>query len=216
MAIAEYASYDGLGLAELVRKGDVKAEELVEEAISRIERHNPALNAVVHPMYEMAREAAATPPASGQAGPFQGVPFVVKDLLASYRGVPNTSGSRLLEGIVADVDAELVVRYKRAGLIGVAKTNAPEFGIVPTTEPLLYGPTRNPWNTDHSVGGSSGGSAAVRAGWVLRSHGKRHGVQCRLKVEHDRHVDRLSVFRATDLQAPAADLIPAKQERVAD
>ena len=132
MAFKEYASYDGLGLAELVRKGEVTAAELVEEAITRIERHNPVINAVVYELFDRARADAAKA-AQDEAGPFQGVPFVVKDLLANIEGVPNTSGSRLLEGAVSAFDAELVKRYRRAGLIAVAKTNAPEFGIVPTT-----------------------------------------------------------------------------------
>ena len=180
MAFKEYASYDGLGLAELVRKREVTAAELVDEAIARIERHNPVINAVVYELFDRARaEAAKQAPDDG--GRFQGVPFVVKDLLANIEGVPNTSGSRLLEGAISGFDAELVKRYRRAGLIAVAKTNAPEFGIIPTTEPLLYGPTRNPWNTDHSTGGSSGGSAAaVAAGMVPIGHANDGGGSIRI------------------------------------
>ncbi len=180
MAFKEYASYDGLGLAELVRKREVTAAELVDEAIARIERHNPVINAVVYKLFDRARAEAAKQ-APDESGRFQGVPFVVKDLLANIEGVPNTSGSRLLEGAISGFDAELVKRYQRAGLIAVAKTNAPEFGIVPTTEPLLYGPTRNPWNTDHSTGGSSGGSAAaVAAGIVPIGHANDGGGSIRI------------------------------------
>ncbi len=181
MAFREYCDYDGLGLAELVRRGEVSAPELVEEAIRRIEVHNPALNAVIFKMYDQAQEAAKNQPEPGEGGPFQGVPMVLKDLLGNYAGVPTTSGSRFLEGHVDAYDAELVVRFKRAGLIAVAKTNAPEFGILPTTEPAFYGPTHNPWNLDHSTGGSSGGSAAaVAAGIVPIGHANDGGGSIRI------------------------------------
>jgi amidase len=181
MAFSDYASYDGLGLAELVRRGEVQASELVEEAITRIERHNPTLNAVVHEIYDSAREIAGQTPATGTPGPFQGVPLVLKDILGDAQGVPSTSGSRFLAGRVASRDSELVIRYRRAGLIPVAKTNAPELGLVPTTEPQAYGPTRNPWNLDHSSGGSSGGSAAcVAAGIVPIAHANDGGGSIRI------------------------------------
>jgi len=180
VAFKEYASYDGLGLAELVRKGEVTAAEIVDEAIERIERHDPVINAVVYELFDRARaDAAKKTPA--ESGAFPGVPFVLKDLLANIQGVPNTSGSRLLQGSVSAFDAELVKRYERAGLIAVAKTNTPEFGLVPTTEPQLYGPTRNPWNTEYSVGGSSGGSAAaVSAGIVPIGHANDGGGSIRI------------------------------------
>jgi amidase len=167
MSFQEYASYDGLGLAELVAKGEVTASELVEEAIARIEKHNPILNAVIHKTYEKARKVAGNPPATGREGVFQGVPFLLKDILGDCEGVPTTSACRFFTGVTAPSDSELVVRYKRAGFIPLGKTNAPELGILPTTEPLLYGPSRNPWNTLHSTGGSSGGSAAAVAAGVL-------------------------------------------------
>ena len=169
----DIAFLDAVAQAELVRQKEVKPIELVEAAIARIERLNPALNAVITPMYELARTAAAQ---KLPAGPFGGVPFLLKDLLASFAGVRMTLGSKLLQGFVPDHDSELVARYKRAGLIVVGKTNTPEFGILPTTEPLLFGPCRNPWNTDHSTGGSSGGSAAaVAAGMVPMAHGNDGG-----------------------------------------
>lgn len=181
MAFAEYASYDGLGLAELVRKGEVSARELVDEAIARIERHDPKLNAVVYRMDEQAHQIAERQPEPGRGGPFQGVPLVLKDLLGDFAGVPTTSGSRFLAGNVASQDSTLVTRYREAGLIPVAKTNAPEFGLLPTTEPLAYGPTRSPWNLDHSVGGSSGGSAAcVAAGIVPIGHANDGGGSIRI------------------------------------
>jgi len=129
-------------------------------------------------MYELARTAAAQ---ELPAGPFRGVPFLLKDLLASFAGVRMTLGAKLLQGFVPDHDSELVARYKRAGLIVVGKTNTPEFGILPTTEPLLFGPCRNPWNTGHSTGGSSGGSAAaVAAGMVPMAHGNDGGGSIRI------------------------------------
>lgn len=180
MAFKEYASYDGLGLAELVQKNEVTPAELVEEAIARVERHNPVINAVVHELFERARANAAQISSAG-SNTFAGVPFVVKDLLGNIQGVPNTSGSRLLEGFSSPFDAELINRYRRAGLIPIAKTNTPEFGLLPTTEPQFYGPTRNPWNTKHSVGGSSGGSAAaVGAGIVPIGHANDGGGSIRI------------------------------------
>jgi amidase len=133
-------------------------------------------------MYDEARRVAADrEAASSDRGPFHGVPFLLKDILGDYAGVPSTSGSRFLRGRVASVDSELVTRYKRAGLIAVGKTNAPELGLLPTTEPQAYGPTRNPWNPDHSTGGSSGGSAAaVAAGIVPIAHANDGGGSIRI------------------------------------
>jgi amidase len=111
MSFREYASYDGLGLAELVAKGEVTASELVEEAIARIEKHNPVLNAVIHKTYETARKVAGDPPAAGQQGMFQGVPFLLKDILGDCKGVPTTSACRFFTGLTAPFDSELVVRY---------------------------------------------------------------------------------------------------------
>lgn len=156
----EYENYDGLGLAELVRKKEVSAGELVEACIDRIERANPRLNAVVHAMYEQARAAAGGRYADG---PFAGVPFLAKDLDADFAGEPMSKGSRLYAGWRPSEDSELARRWKRAGVIVVAKTNTPEFGLTPVTEPELWGPTRNPWDTARTSGGSSGGSAAAVA-----------------------------------------------------
>jgi amidase len=181
MAFSEYASHDGIGLAELVRNGEVTASELVEEAISRIEKHNPTLNAVIYKMYELARDVAQRQPPTGRGGPFQGVPFLLKDILGDHAGVPTTQATRILQGIAATEDAELTARYKRAGLIPLGKTNVPEIGTMPTTESTTYGPAHNPWNPDHSTGGSSGGSAAaVAAGVVPIAHANDGGGSIRV------------------------------------
>jgi amidase len=164
MGFADYDRYDGLGLAGLVRGGEVKPEEMLEAAIERVEALNPALNAVVTRLYDQARAALA---AGLPAGPFTGVPYALKDLGALYTGAVTSYGSRLFAGAVADHDSEYTVRLKRAGLVILAKTNTPEMGLAPSTEPRLFGPTRNPWNRAHSAGGSSGGSAAAVAGGML-------------------------------------------------
>ena len=163
----DIALLDATAQAELVRGKQVKPIELLEATIERIERINPQINAVVTPMYEIARKTAEGPLPDG---PFSGVPFLLKDLGAGYAGVRQTQGSVFLEDFVSPFDSELTVRYKRAGLVITGKTNTPEFGVVPTTEPRLFGPTRNPWALEHSVGGSSGssllpaGSASARSG----------------------------------------------------
>src|SRR2546427_3120579 len=160
----DIALLDATAQAELVRGKQVKPIELLEATIERIERINPQINAVVTPMYEIARKTAEGPLADG---PFSGVPFLLKDLGAGYAGVRQTQGSVFLEDFVSPFDSELTVRYKRAGLVITGKTNTPEFGVVPTTEPRLFGPTRNPWALEHSVGGSSGGSAAAVAAGIV-------------------------------------------------
>lgn len=160
----EYTQHDGLGLAELVRTKQVTALELVETAIERIEAHNAPLNAVITKRYERAREeASALAVGPSSTIPFGGVPFLVKDLLATVEGTPTANGNRLLRSVPATQDSELVRRWKAAGLIILGKTNTPEFGLTPYTEPLAFGPTRNPWNLERTPGGSSGGSAAAVA-----------------------------------------------------
>ncbi len=174
----DLAWLDATAQAELVRRGDVKPIELLDATIERIERLNPTLNAVVTPMYDEARRQAA-----GELpdGPFRGVPFLVKDLLASCRGVRLTAGSAFLQGFVPDHDSELVARIKRAGLVILGKTNTPELGILPTTEPRLFGASRNPWNLGRTTGGSSGGSAAaVAAGLVPMAHANDGGGSIRI------------------------------------
>lgn len=163
MSFKEYDQFDATGLGELVRKGEVSAAELLEEAIARAERVNPQINCLVRPMYDIARAAARQP----QMGPFAGVPFLLKDLLASYAGVPMMGGSRLQQDFIPTEDSEYVRRLKASGLNIFGKSATPEFGITPSTEPELTGPCRNPWNLAHSPGGSSGGgSASVACGIV--------------------------------------------------
>jgi Asp-tRNA(Asn)/Glu-tRNA(Gln) amidotransferase A subunit family amidase len=176
-AFGGYGAYDALGLAELVRSKEVTPEELLEAAIARIERVNPKINAVVTKMYDEARATIASVP----EGPFTGVPFLLKDLGPAYAGVRNTSGSRMFAEYVPDYDSELTVRYKRAGLVVAGRTNTPEFGLNVTTESQLLGPARNPWNLEHSTGGSSGGTAAaIAAGIVPAAHGNDGGGSIRI------------------------------------
>jgi amidase len=158
--LSEYDQLDALGLAQLVRNKEIEPLELVDAAIERIEARNPSVNAVIHAMFEQARSRAVEPL---PVGPFTGVPFLLKDLLDAYAEAPMTSGSRFLQGYVPDVDSEFVTRLKAAGVIVVGKTNAPEMGLTPYTEPELHGPTRNPWNPERTAGGSSGGSGAAVA-----------------------------------------------------
>ncbi|MDI6857535.1 MAG: amidase [Dehalococcoidia bacterium] len=162
--MSDLTSLDATAQADLVRRKEVKPIELVDATIERIERVNPQLNAVILPLYDRARQAAEGPLPQG---PFTGVPYLLKDIIASYAGVPLTSGSAFTKDFVPDHDSELVCRLKKAGLIIVGKTNTPELGILPTTEPRLFGPTRNPWDTTRTTGGSSGGSAAAVASGVL-------------------------------------------------
>jgi amidase len=174
----EYSQYDGLGLAELVRKKKVSPAELVEAAIERIEAHNPALNAVVTKMYDAARQAAKQPLPDG---PFRGVPIVMKDLVASVEGVPTSAGNRIWKGIPAKQDSELVRRWKAAGVVVVGKSNTPEFGLTPYTESGALGAARNPWDTSRTPGGSSGGSgAAVAARMVPIGTGSDGGGSIRI------------------------------------
>jgi amidase len=178
MAFAEYAKYDGLGLAELVRRKKVSPPELVEEAISRIETHNPKINAVVLRMYERAREKAKS---KLPDGPFMGVPFMIKDLHATLEGVPTSHGNKLWKNVPAAITTELAKRWEESGVIVVGKTNAPEFGLTPYTESDTFGPARNPWDTSRTTGGSSGGSgAAVAARMVPLASGGDGGGSIRI------------------------------------
>ena len=172
------ASMDATAQAALVREGQVTAEELVAGAIERIERLNPALNAVITPAYDQAMSAVS---AGLPSGPFTGVPYLLKDLVAEAAGIRFCEGSRFLKDNVSTVDSELVLRLRRAGLVILGKTNTSEFGMTPTVENALFGATRNPWNLDHTTGGSSGGSAAaVASGMVSMAHANDLGGSIRI------------------------------------
>ncbi|HEY2070865.1 MAG TPA: amidase family protein [Rhizomicrobium sp.] len=201
MTIAEYAQYDGLGLARLVAKKAVTPLELVDEAIRRAELLNPRLNAIIFQAFDRARDAAKTTPTDGL---FAGVPTLLKDMRAGATGMPTRSGSRLFPPIPADHDSTLVARFKQAGLIPLGKTNVPEFGILPTTESRLYGAAHNPWNVDHSPGGSSGGSAAsVAARIVPLAHATDGGGSIRIPAACCGLVG-LKVSRGRNTQGPDA------------
>src|SRR5215831_1287971 len=162
---ADYESYDALGLADLIRRGKVTPTELLDAAIARVEARNPSINAVVMPLYDLARRAIAD---GLPDGPFRGVPYLMKDLTASIAGVPMTRGSRFFANSPpAGADSEHVRRLRRAGLVIFGRTNTCELGLSLTCEPQLYGPTRNPWDLVRLSGGSSGGAAAAVAARML-------------------------------------------------
>jgi amidase len=177
---------DATAQAELVRTGEATPVELLEAAIERIEEQNPTLNAVIHTMYDKARAVAAEPK-SIPDGPFKGVPFLIKDAVAHTAGDPYHLGMRALKerGHTASADTWLVERFRAAGFVICGKTNLPELATTITTEPLAYGPTRNPWNTARSAGGSSGGAgAAVASGMVPVAHGNDMGGSIRYPAAH--------------------------------
>lgn len=176
----ELAGLDATAQAQLVRSGEVSPLELTEAAIARVEALNPTLNAVIHELFDEGREAAG-----GELpdGPFHGVPFLLKDLGAALAGQPLHMGMQLLKeaGFRCPLDTYLAQRFRAAGLVTIGKANTPELGILPTTEPRAYGATRNPWDTGHSPGGSSGGSAAaVAAGMVPIAHANDGGGSIRI------------------------------------
>ncbi len=177
--MSDFARFDATAQAELVRKGDASPQELVEQAISHIERLNPTLNAVIHPRFEKAREEAAASP----NGPFRGVPFLLKDILGMQAGEPYHMGLRRLKdlGVVLPIDSYLTQRIRAAGFVILGRTNVPELGTLCQTESEAYGPCRNPWNPQHSTGGSSGGSAcSVAARLVPAAHANDGGGSIRI------------------------------------
>jgi amidase len=177
MKPSEYAAQDGLGLAELLRSRQVSTAEVAEAALDAIDRLNPTLNCVL----ESYRDRV---PPAGQAagdGPFAGVPFLLKDIGAHEAGARQEMGSRLTRGFAFRHDSELAARFKRAGLVILGRTTTPEFGYNSSTETVAAGATRNPWDTERSPGGSSGGSAAaVAAGLVPLAHGNDGGGSIRI------------------------------------
>ena len=174
----EYRSYDAVGLAELVRRGHADPLELLEIAIQSTEASNPELNFIATPLYEYAhrRITAGLP-----EGPLKGVPYLLKDIGVHLEGTRITFGSRLFQNFVSSFTSTIVQRYQQAGLVIFGRTTTPEFGGTTTTESLLFGATRNPWNTQHSSGGSSGGAAtAVAAGVLPAAHATDGGGSIRI------------------------------------
>ncbi len=173
----DYEDHDATALAALVAQRKISPIELVEAAVRRLYAHNPVINAVVSTRIEAALSSLGDQPPSGVFG---GVPFLIKDL-TSEAGEPFTMGSVFLRDFIGQVTPEVVHRFRRAGLVSLGRTNTPEFGLLPTTEPVLHGPTRNPWDLDHSAGGSSGGAAAaVAAGIVPMAHASDGGGSIRI------------------------------------
>ncbi|MDQ2622473.1 MAG: amidase family protein, partial [Actinomycetota bacterium] len=199
----ETAGLDATGMAELVAAGEVSPQELIGAAIKRAEELNPELNAIIHPFYDEAMEEAG---GDLPDGPFRGVPFLRKDLGAALAGEPLHMGSRLLKEIDfrSPFDSTLALRFRNAGLVTIGKTNTPEWGILPTTEPVAYGATRNPWDPTRSPGGSSGGSgAAVAAGIVPVAHANDGGGSIRIPASVNGLVG-LKPSRARVSESPAA------------
>ena len=199
----ELAALDATAQAELVRRGEASPAELVDAAIARIEAIDPDLNAVIHTAFDRACEEAA-----GELpdGPFRGVPFLLKDLGMGFAGDPLHMGMRVLKeaDFRAPVDTTLALRFRAAGLVTVGKTNTPELGIVPTTEPVAYGSTRNPWDPSRSAGGSSGGAgAAGAAGLVPFAHASDGGGSIRIPASHNGLVG-LKTTRARTTAGPLA------------
>jgi amidase len=177
MDLTEYRTFDALGLAGLVARGHVTAHELLDAAMEAVASRNPAVNAVVNLFDDQARMAIE---AGLPDGPFRGVPFAIKDLWANVAGVTTSNSSRLFVSVPA-ADSEIVARYRRAGLVLFAKTNTPELGLSPTTEPAMFGPTANPWDSTFSAGGSSGGAAAaVASGLIPLAHASDGGGSIRI------------------------------------
>jgi len=168
---SEYLDYDAIGLAALVRSGQVSARELIDTAIARAEAVDPALNAIVLKDYQAARNRASRGGRDGSStlgdGPLAGVPYLIKDLGAPVAGLRMSMGCRHFQHYTPTEDSLIIARSKQAGLNIFGKTNTPEIGQMPYTEPELFGPTRNPWGLDYTTGGSSGGAAAAVAGGVV-------------------------------------------------
>jgi len=174
---------DAIAQAELVATGNATPAELVDAAIERVERLNPVLNAVIHERFDAARKEAEGP----LSGPFAGVPVLVKDLGAEMAGEPYYEGLGVAKGAGyrAPVDSYIVERLRKAGCVILGRTNCPELGTTITTEPRSYGPSRNPWNIDHTTGGSSGGSAAaVASGMVPVAHANDGGGSIRIPASN--------------------------------
>lgn len=178
LSSAEYRRLDAVGMAELVQSRQLAPGEPMDAALAEIARLNPQINAVVVPMERQARQALAT---LDRAAPLAGVPFLLKDFLALYKGVPTSGGARFYARDEAAIDSELVRRYRHAGLSILGKANSSEFAIAASSEGRLFGATRNPWDLERTPGGSSGGSAAaVAARLVPAAHATDGGGSIRI------------------------------------
>ena len=178
MRFDEYRTHDALGLAQLIRTRQVSRQEVLNAMLQRLHAVSPRVNAITF-LHQPALDPAG--PCIGEAGPFAGVPWFMKDLHAPVKDIPLTHGSKFFEGQVFDFDAETVTRLRQAGFVILGRTNAPECGMNVSTEPRWRGPTRNPWNLAHSAGGSSGGAgAAVASGILPASHATDSGGSIRI------------------------------------
>jgi len=179
---SDYLAHDAVGLADLIARREASAAEVLEAALTRTEAVNPKLNAVTLLLADEARAAVrAAASAQSLGGPLGGVPFLIKDLGVQVEGTATTAGSRLLKDAIAARDSAIVAAWRRAGLVIFGKTNTPEFGLQPVTEPELFGPARNPWDLDRTPGGSSGGAAAaVGGGMVPAAHASDGGGSIRV------------------------------------
>ena len=174
----EYLAQDAVGLGQLIATRQISAAEALEAALARLAEVNPKINAVTMDLSERARREAATP---AGAGPLAGAPFLLKDLGPTLAGTPTTLACKLYKDDIADKDSALTAAYREAGLIIFGKTNTPELGLEPVTEPVMFGPTRNPWDLARTAGGSSGGAAAaVAAGIVPAAHASDGGGSIRI------------------------------------
>jgi len=179
------AVLDAVGQAELVRKGEATPRELVDAAIARIEKANSELNAVIHTSFEKARAQASSPDLP--RGPLRGVPFLMKDLGGQTAGDPYHAGMRFLRDAAwrESDDSYFAAKLRAAGAVFLGRTNTPELGLLPTTEPAAYGATKNPWDVSRSAGGSSGGAAAaVASGMVPAAHASDGGGSIRIPAAH--------------------------------
>lgn len=172
MSTFPYWRYDGTALAGLIQRKEVAPEEIIDAAIARLEQLNPKLNAVIHKMFPQARAAVREIPA---AKPFAGIPFLLKDISQEIKGEPMTQGAKALRNNLAKADSEFTARMRYTGVTILGITNVPEFALMGITEPQFHGPTRNPWNTAYTPGGSSGGAAAAVASGIVPIAGANDG-----------------------------------------
>ncbi|HUP25796.1 MAG TPA: amidase family protein [Thermoanaerobaculia bacterium] len=178
MKLGDYVRHDAVGLAQLVRRGEVSAEDLLDTAIAATEAIDSKIHSVVHRFLDLARQQVRELP---REAPLRGVPFLLKDLNIQMASTPLTNGSRLWRDFVCDHDSEAPARYRSAGLVIFGRTASPEMGLTTTTESQLFGKTRNPWNLERTAGGSSGGAAAaVAAGIVPAAHASDGGGSIRI------------------------------------